>query len=533
MSIFSNDSTTKKVNIWLPLLLGSILALGMSLGFAIQKTPSMAGGGDASQRIQELIRFVEAKYVDEVDSEELVDDAINSILQELDPHSSYIPAAHLEQVNEELEGEFEGVGIQFVLKKDTIYVVSAISGGPSEKVGIRAGDKIIEIGDSLVAGVKITNNQIIKKLKGERGTTVKIKIKRSGQKKLIPFTITRDKIPLYSVDVSYMLTPTTGYIKINRFSATTHQEFVEQVKEMNEKEGLRNIVIDLRQNPGGYLTAATKILDQLFPDAKLLVYTEGRTYTKSEYKSTGRNLVDIDKVAILIDEGSASASEILAGAIQDWDRGSIIGRRSFGKGLVQEQYLLSDGGALRLTVARYFTPSGRCIQKTYDDRDSYDEETWHRQESGELYSKDSIHISDTTKYYTGKGRVVYGGGGIVPDIFVPLNSVINNDYFVEAAQHVAPFIYEYLDLHRKDFAKYKTFEAFDKGFVVSEDMMANFTAYVKKENLEMNDALYKTCKTDLAELIKANLAKQFFELQGFYKVINKRDKMIEEALKTF
>ena len=533
MSIFSNDQSNKPLNIWLPLLFGVVLAIGMLLGFTIEKSPNGSyGKSSSSQRLDELVRFIEAKYVDDVNSEELVDEAIESILKELDPHSNYIPAYQLSSVNEELDGNFEGIGVQFIIKDDTIYVVSAISGGPSEEQGIRAGDKIVEIEDSLVAGIGITNEQIIKKLKGEKGTKVNIKIKRGNKKKLIPFTITRDKIPLYSVDAGYMLNDNTGYIKISRFSATTHQEFVSRVQEL-EKEGLKNLVIDLRQNPGGYLTAATKILDQLFNDSKMLVYTEGRNYKKSEYKSTGRTIVDIDKVSLLIDEGSASASEIMAGAIQDWDRGSIVGRRSFGKGLVQEQYMLSNGAALRLTVARYYTPSGRSIQKPYDeDRDKYNKEMYRRQESGELENQDSISIGDTTKYYTGNGRVVYGGGGITPDHFIAIDKSLDNHYFLEAAQHVAPFVYEHLDKNRDYYGQYDSFKGFNENINISDALLNEFTKYASENGVKLKEEDYNKSKAKLAQMIKANIAKQFFELEGFFKVMYEDDKMIEKALET-
>lgn len=533
MSIFSNDQSNKPLNIWLPLLFGVVLAVGIMLGFTIEKSPNGSyGNSSSSQRFDELIRFIEAKYVDDVDNEELVDEAIESILKELDPHSNYIPAYQLSSVNEELDGNFEGIGVQFIIKDDTIYVVSAISGGPSEEQGIRAGDKIVEIEDSVVAGIDITNEQIIQKLKGKKGTKVKIKVKRGSKKKLLPFTITRDKIPLYSVDAGYMLNNNTGYIKISRFSATTHQEFVSKVQKLGE-EGLKHLVIDLRQNPGGYLTAATKILDQLFSDAKMLVYTEGRSYKKSEYKSTGRTIVDIEKVSLLIDEGSASASEIMAGAIQDWDRGSIIGRRSFGKGLVQEQYMLSNGAALRLTVARYYTPSGRSIQKPYDaDRDTYNNEMYTRQTSGELENQDSISIGDTTKYYTSSGKVVYGGGGITPDFFIPVDKSLDNDYLIQAAQHVAPFVYEHLDKHRISYSQYDSFKGFNENVNINDALMKQFTKYASENGVKLDTENYSKCKSKLAQMMKANIAKQFFGLDGFFKVMYEDDKMIKKALET-
>ncbi|MGB0984328.1 MAG: S41 family peptidase [Saprospiraceae bacterium] len=528
----SYSQNKKPINIWLPFLLAAVLAFGMSIGFALRPAQSVvAKGNQPAKHLEELIRYIDAKYVDEVDSDELAEKAIKSILKELDPHSNYISPEQIAAVNEELDGNFEGVGIQFIIQDDTIYIVDAIPEGPARAAGVRAGDKMIMIEDSMVAGIGLKSEDVIKRLKGEKNTTVNIKIKRAGQKDLLPFSITRDRIPIYSVDAGYMLNDETGYIKVNRFSATTSQEFVSKLDEF-EKEGMKDLVIDLRQNPGGYLNAATSILNQLFGDKKLLVYTEGTHYNKNEYKSSGRNFHKIEDIVLLIDEGSASASEILAGAIQDWDRGTIIGRRSFGKGLVQEQYDLSNGGALRLTVARYYTPSGRSIQKPYTEgRSSYNDETYDRFKSGELSSQDSIHIGDTTKYYTSKNRVVYGGGGITPDVFIPIDKLIDNGYYAESVGYVAPYVYHHLDKHRANYKKYKTIKAFSENVTISDKMLNDFAKYAKSEGVKMVQGDFEKAKKELALLIKANIARQFFGTEGFFQMLNEDDVMIKEALK--
>ncbi|MFK7947351.1 MAG: S41 family peptidase [Saprospiraceae bacterium] len=525
----------KRLNIWLPLLLSFILVIGMLLGFKIQdgdaQTQSLSGKPGS---IEELLRLIESKYVDETNREELVETAINNILKELDPHSSYIPAARLQAVNEELDGKFEGVGIQFTVLNDTIFVVTPISGGPADKLGVLTGDKIVMIEDSVVAGIEITTDGVIDKLKGKKGSKVKIGIQRGKNKKIIDYTITRDVIPLYSVDAAYMLNEATGYIKVNRFSGTTYREFMEKLEAMTN-DGLQNLVIDLRGNPGGYLTAATKMLDQLFEERRLLVYTEGRTYARNNYKSTGRQLFPLDKVAVLIDEGSASASEILAGAVQDHDRGAIIGRRSFGKGLVQEQYDLSDGSALRLTVARYYTPSGRSIQKPYDDMDAYGEEAYNRFKNGELMNQDSVSVGDTTKFYTAEGRVVYGGGGIMPDVFIPIDTTLySNDFYTTALQYIPQFVYsEYGELE-SELTKHETVQVLSNQFNVTDAMFNKFITYVKNEegDLKINTTELAKAKSNVQQRIKAYFARQVFQDTGYFYIMNQDDKMIDAALKS-
>ena len=537
-----NQNPKKKLDIWMPLLFALVLSVGMVVGTQLKKTPQVViKTNDSSQvldysklgqgRIEDLIRFVEARYVDEVNSEELIEQAIKNILDQLDPHSNYITSTDLKKVNEELEGNFEGVGIEFMVLDDTIMVVSALSGGPSEKAGLLAGDKIVEIGDSLAVGKDIDPTKLVNKLRGEQGTKIKIGVLRGLDKTVKYFTVTRDEIPMHSVDVGYMLDNQTGYIKINRFSATTTTEFMEQLKILVEEKGLKDLVIDLRQNPGGYLQEATKILSQFFKDAgKLLVYTEGRTVSRNDYESTGQNFFDVDKIAVLIDEGSASASEIVAGAFQDWDRGVIVGRRSFGKGLVQEQYELKDGSALRLTVARYFTPTNRSIQRSYEDKKAYDSDVIKRFNDGELLNKDSIDISDTTQYLTlNENRVVYGGGGITPDIFVPIDTILWNDHYIALRQILPQFVYRYKESHQSDFAEI-TLEGFRREYEIDDQLLEEFLNYASEKGVNRNYEEEEIVKEITKTLLKARIGRSLFQEEGFFTIWNDEDEVVKAAL---
>jgi carboxyl-terminal processing protease len=534
----------KKLNIWLPLLFSMVLVTGMLIGTKMQNNPPTVAAIEMPKKeelppsalgqgkLEELIRYIEARYVDDVNKDELVKEAIDNILFQLDPHSSYISAKQLKSVNEQLEGSFDGIGIEFVVVDDTVMVVAAIPGGPAEKAGILSGDKIVMIEDSLTVGDNIDYEGILGKLKGERGTKVDIGIRRGTGKKLIHFTLTRDKIPVSSVEVAYMLDEETGYIKINRFSANTYEEFMKSLEEMVDKKGMKHLVMDLRQNGGGYLQEATNILSQLFKEKdKLLVYTEGKNVTRSEYKSTGRNFYDIENIALLTDEGSASASEIIAGAIQDWDRGVIIGRRTFGKGLVQEQYKLRDGSAIRLTVARYYTPSGRCIQKPYDDRDHYDLEMADRIENGEMYDENKIEFQDTTKYFTGNGRVVYGGGGIQPDIFIPMDSMLLNPHFIRLHQHIPAFSFRYVDDHREQLGSV-TLEDFTKSFTVKDNLVNEFYQFAAAHGEKRNDRQWRAILNEMKLAIKAGIARNLWSEKGYFYVMNSEDPAIRKAIQT-
>lgn len=534
------NNLANKVAVWLPLLLAGVLALGLYVGLQLNNPvggqvlqnddPSGLFLNSTKGRVDEIMHFIEAKYVDEEDQEMLVRKALRAIIEELDPHSNYIPVEDLQAINDQLDGDFDGIGVEFMVLDDTIVVVSPLSGGPSEAVGIRAGDKIISIEDSIVAGVNLSSRDIFSLLRGKKGTEVEVGIKRAGQQDLLSFTITRDKIPMHSVDIAMMLDEKTGYIKINRFSATTYDEFVMSLERLVEEHKMEDIVVDLRHNPGGYLKETTRMLSQLFPQqGKLLVYTEGRTVKRTEYKSNGRPFYPIGEVIVLIDEGSASASEIFAGAVQDHDRGVIIGRRSFGKGLVQEQYPLRDGAALRLTVARYYTPSGRCIQKAYGQGENYSGDLEKRYHNGELSEEDKVAIPDSTRFYTDNGYIVYGGGGIMPDIFVPLDTAVLQEEYLVWRQYTSGFVFRYTEQHNDPFKSYDL-DRFVSTYSVSNSLYQSYLDYAREQGLEQDYPQKPATIRELKRFLKARLARQYFNDEGFFKVWNQKDPMVQKAL---
>jgi len=529
------NSEQKSIKIWQPLAFATVLIIGMLLGMRLQQEVPLMVSTAASpiekgstDKIEEVIRYIDAKYVDEIDREEIIQKVIQNVFKELDPHSNFIPAAHLKQINEQLDGNFEGIGIEFLVVQDTIVVMAAMKNGPSEKAGILSGDKIVAIEDSLIVEGKLDEQGVVKRLRGKKGSKVKVGVLRDGE--ILHFDVVRDDIPINSVDAAYMLTETTGYIKVNRFSSTTNTEFLTNLENLVDKEEMQNLVIDLRDNPGGYLQEATSILNQFFRDKdKLLVYTEGRKVSRSEYESTGKSFFSINNIAVLINEGSASASEILAGAIQDWDRGVIIGRRSFGKGLVQEQYNLKDGSAIRLTVARYYTPSGRSIQKNYDNRVAYEEDIATRFKTGELYDFSLAHLADTLPYYTNEGRTVYGGGGIIPDVFVPLDSLKMSNYFTQIQPHIRTYMFQYY-LRTKEDLPYETVEEFIENFNLTDETLADFIVYAQSKNKDIEGNQSTEIKTLAKLYLKARLAKHLFDDEGLYAVLNGEDKAVNKAI---
>lgn len=535
-------SAPNKLSIWLPLLFAVVLVTGMLLGMRMQsnmpkliveqEAPGPEGIGQG--KVEEVLRYVEAKYVDEIDKEALTQEAIDDLLSRLDPHSNYISAEELQAVNEQLKGNFDGIGVEFMVLDDTIVVVTPLAGGPSETAGILSGDRIVEIADSTIAGVGMDSGDIIKMLRGEKGTDVEVGILRGKEGAVQYFTVTRDEIPMNSVDVAYMLDANTGYIKVNRFSATTYEEFMKALEGLVENQDMQDLVLDLRHNPGGYLQQATNMLSQLFKEKdRLLVYTEGDAVSRSEYTSTGRNFFDVDDIVVLIDEGSASASEIIAGAIQDHDRGVIIGRRSFGKGLVQEQYKLRGGAALRLTVARYYTPSGRSIQKPYDDPEAYEHEMYDRYETGEMEAAKNILIQDSTEYYTDNGRIVYGGGGIMPDVFVPIDTLILDDDYLALRQYVPQFVFRYLgEAVDPAVLTEQGLDRFVATFTVDDAMLQGLITYAEEHGVTLSsDPLSAPIRRAVRHMLKARMAKQLFEDEGYYKVWNMEDAMVKEAMK--
>jgi carboxyl-terminal processing protease len=531
-----------KVQIWLPLLLAATLVIGIGIGLRLPKSDTALKITKAKTfhdyrlregKIEELLRFIEAKYVDKVDRDKLVDEVIQKLMAQLDPHSSYIPASELDEVKEQLDGKFNGIGVEFLIVKDTAVVVAPMSGGPSAVAGILPGDKIIKVGDSMVVGEKLNNHGIVNLLRGEKGSKVQLSVLRPGDKKLRSYTITREEIPVKSVDAAYMIGERVGYIRVNRFTAETDKEFLESMRVLSEQGHMKDLILDLRGNPGGYMQMATNMLSQLFPNpGSLLVYTQGRASQRAEFNSTGRVFYPLDKIAVLIDEGSASASEIVAGAIQDNDRGIIVGRRSFGKGLVQEQYQLSDGSALRLTIARYFTPSGRSIQKPYDKgMEEYDHDLLERYNTGELLSANKMPIKDSTKYFTTRGRVVFGGGGIIPDVFVPLDTLQISDFFLDARQMIPAFVIKYLDKAKRTELSKLGLLGFQKKFDPAQ-ILPSFQQYASQNGLKNMTNEWAKHQTEIARFLKARIAKHLFDDKGFYAVLNQQDETVQAALRS-
>lgn len=478
----------------------------------------------AGRKFETLLRYLDEAYVDSVDVEELTEIAIAKMLDELDPHSLYYSKKDLEAANEPLKGSFDGIGIQFNILKDTIIVVSPISGGPSEKLGIIAGDKIVTIDGENVGGIGIKNTDVMKKLKGPKGTKVTVGIKRGKSDKLIDFEITRDKIPLYSVDAVYMVDDHIGYIKVNRFAKETVKELNQGIDSL-KRQGMTDLILDLQGNGGGYLRTAENMADQFLSGDKLIVFTEGRAFPVSESHAHLNGTFEKGRLVVLIDQGSASASEIVTGAIQDWDRGVVVGRRSFGKGLVQRQVPLPDGSGVRMTVQHYHTPSGRCIQKSYDSgTEAYHMEKYDRYLSGELFSKDSIKFPDSLKYQTKiMGRTVYGGGGITPDIFVPLDTTLNSEYFGKLVRSGVfnQFALSYVDGNRsKLLHDYPNESDFIDNFKVSDDIYKKFYAKAKEEGVEYNEEEAKRSALAIDLRLKALIGRNLFSSGTFYHVIN-------------
>ena len=534
---FDQSPHPKKNNAFLPILLSLVLVIGIWLGYFLSKRIDSSSyltqnyRSSTSDKINSLLEYIEYQYVDTIDKKDLVEKTVTSMLQSLDPHSSYIAASEFESVNEPLEGNFDGIGVEFNIIRDTIRVINPIEGGPSEKIGIRAGDKIITVEGKQVAGIKITNKEVFNKLRGKSGTTVTVTILRSGIKKPLEFKIIRDAIPLYSLDASYMINSTIGYIKISKFAATTYQEYLKAFNDLS-KQGMKKLILDLRGNPGGYLNAAVDISDEFLTNGLQIVYTQGKANPKKTYKATEHGSFENNPLVVLIDEGSASASEIVAGAIQDNDRGTIIGRRSFGKGLVQDQMQLPDGSAIRLTIARYYTPTGRCIQKPYsDDKDLYYNEEYDRFLNGELLNEDSIKLDKTKKYRTPEGKTVYGGGGIMPDVFVPLdtaksNAVLNKIFYSGA---INLFAFEYADKNRAILKKYGSAKNFINQFEVSTAVLEEFYTYCAAKDLPLTIKSKEQTNEALKPYLKAFIGRDVFDKDAYYPILNQKDKCIIKA----
>lgn len=520
----------------MPLIFAGLLAVGIIAGMFLQSSTLgfMTGGGQKKDKIHEVLEFVQEGYVDTLSREELQNRAIDGLLRELDPHSVYISPAEFHEANDPLMGSFEGIGVQFRIEKDTITVINPVSGGPSEKLGIRAGDRIVKINDTLVAGKKISNRDVMRKLKGPRGTEVKVSIFRRGTAGFIDYTITRDVIPTYSLDIAYMVDATTGYIRLNNFSATTAEEFNAALQRLTGL-GMKELILDLQGNGGGLLKAAAEVANEFLSKDDLIVYTEGAHRSREYFYANRKGLFREGKVIVLIDEWSASASEILAGAIQDNDRGTIIGRRSFGKGLVQEQVNFRDGSALRLTVARYYTPSGRCIQKPYDSNgdESY-EEYYHRNLRGEPQEPDSTKIPDSLKYKTRTGRTVYGGGGILPDIYIPherdsllvyYNLLINKGLIYR-------FAFDYTDANRKTLNRLTNLREFDAGFIVTDKIFNDLVRFAEENGVKRTPGNNTESDRLIKVMLKAYVGRNVIDNDGFFPYLNQIDPVFLAAMES-
>lgn len=480
-----------------------------------------------------LIQMIKFAYVDSVNEAKLVDKAIVETLKELDPHSTYISKKDLSRANEELVGNFEGIGVQFEILKDTINIVHPIPGGPSERLGILAGDKIIKIEGGDVIGKKVTNQFVFDRLRGKKGTKVTIAIYRTGKKGLIDYTIVRDKIPINSIDAVYIIEPGIGYINLTRFSSTSMKEFTDAMTKLKE-QGLKSLILDLRNNGGGYMNTAIELADQFLPARKTIVYTQGRTSPREDYYSTDRGDFENGKLVILINENSASASEIVSGAIQDLDRGIIVGRRSFGKGLVQRPFQLPDSSEVRLTTARYYTPSGRSIQKPYTEGvEKYYEDYALRYKHGEMEFSDSIKFPDSLKFHTSKGRVVYGGGGIMPDVFIPLDTTPITDYYLNLRRKnvINLFNGNYIDKNRSELVKnYPDFDTFNKKFIVDDVFMKDVLALADKLGVKMDEKQYALSESLIKSQIKASIAEKLWDITVYFKIMNHEDNEVQKAI---
>lgn len=478
----------------------------------------------AVKKIETVLNFIDQFYVEDVDRDEIAEKAIKNMLKDLDPHSVYISKEEVAEMNEPLVGNFEGVGIQFNILEDTIIVVATIPGGPSEKVGVLAGDKIVIIDKENVAGIGIANKGVVERLRGAKDTEVEVEIKRDGSKKLLDFKIVRDKIPIFSIDAAYMVNETIGYIKISRFAAKTPEEFLEALNKLKDA-GMTDLIIDLKGNSGGYLNAAFTMTDELLEKDKLIVYTEGDNSPKNGMNATAYGNYEKGNVIVLIDQYSASASEIMSGAVQDWDRGLVIGRRSFGKGLVQRPLPLPDGGQIRLTIAKYYTPSGRFIQKPYEDGvDSYREDLSNRFSSGELTDSLLKEFPDSLKFKTAGGRIVYGGGGITPDIMVPLDTTFTSEFYSKVFRKglINKFCLSYANDNRKELTKYyPDVKVFDKNFETDEEFLREFLKFCEKNDIEASDEDLLKSKKAMMVQVKALIARNLYDSEAFYYIYNK------------
>lgn len=489
---------------------------------------------DAMRKLQIAEMAINNLYVNKINENKLVEDAIEGMLSKLDPHSTYSNAEEVKLMNAPLQGNFDGIGVQFQMIEDTLFVIQPVTNGPSEKVGILAGDRIVAVNDTAIAGVKMSTEKIMQRLRGPKGTVVKLSIVRRGEKGLLYFNVKRNTIPIYSIDACYMVEPKIGYIRISQFAATTGEEFIASLKKLKQ-QGMVDLVLDLQGNGGGYLQAATELANQLLDNKQLIVYTEGRNSTRSDFLATGNGIFKTGRVSVLVDEFTASASEIVTGALQDWDRATVVGRRTFGKGLVQRPIELPDGSMIRLTIAHYYTPSGRCIQKPYGDKIDYAADIIKRYSRGEMQSADSIHFPDSLKCKTLKlGRVVYGGGGIMPDYFVPVDTTDYSDYLRELSNRgiILQETAQYVEKNRAELkAQYPTFEKYRTLFDVTKTtMLDEVRSKADKAGIKFNEKQYQTSLSFIKLQLKALVARDLWDMNEYFQIINETNESLQKAL---
>jgi len=521
----------------MPLILSLVLSGGILLGLLISYftgglVPTFSAKPD---KVRNIIDYIETNYVDTISKSTLEEKAATGLLQKLDPHSMYIPASEFHDVVDPLLGSFEGIGVSFRMEGDTITVINPIPGGPSEQVGIKAGDRIVRVNGENVTGKKLSNTDVMRLLKGPTGTTVDVTVFRRSAPALIEFTIVRDVIPTYSLDIAYIVEPGIGYIRLNNFSATTADEFHAALGELI-KAGMHSLILDLQGNSGGYLQAAVNVANQFLEKGALIVYTEGMNHPKEMFYANGHGLFKTGEIIVLVDEWSASAAEIVAGAIQDNDRGTIIGRRSFGKGLVQEQLNFQDGSAVRLTVAKYYTPTGRCIQRPYENGSTgdYYADYYHRVVNGELENADSIKIADSLKFTTPGGKVVYGGGGIVPDIFVPVDRSESLNYYTLLINKglLYRYAFEYTDRHRSELSRFTNYADFNGAFMVTDEMYRGLIAYADSLGVKREGADFTASDARARVMLKAYIGRNILDNEGFFPLLNSIDPAFLKSIET-
>lgn len=525
-------SNPKRLTVWLPVIIGVSVVAGIFIGGIFSGKNYLA---DSDRKLNTILNLIQQEYVDTVDIDELVENSIPKILTNLDPHSMYISAKELSGVNDELEGNFSGIGISFMVMSDTIRIIEVISGGPSEKVGLLPGDRIVAINDTSCIGIK--DEDVKKQLRGIKDTKVKLGIKRSTSKKILNFTVTRGDIPVSTIDAAYMIDKITGYVKLNKFGKKAYQEFLTEML-MLRSQGAERFIIDLRGNGGGLMQPALLIANEFLPENNLIVFTKGREKKNDEQIwSDGMGSFKDEELVVLIDEYTASSSEILAGAIQDNDRGLIIGRRSFGKGLIQQQIPLPDSSAIRLTIARYYTPSGRCIQKDFKrgDENQYSLEVYDRYNHGEIFSKDSIKVNEDNEYYTVSGRKVYGGGGIIPDIFVPSDTAGISQYYINVANAglLQKFAYQYTDINREALSKMSDYTELLRRLPSNDALLWDFVSFAVDNGVAARWYYINQSRDLILTRLKALIARDVFGNEAFYPIYNSKDNNIDAAMKAF